>query len=347
MLVAEDLRVWVSRHPAETTFGVRGRHDTVDKSGTYVCTGTPGTGFFIHDTDSHSYHLFTKSVIKKQKNTLLTLLLGKEFSYAKELKNVELALAENTEKLRNRILSQYQNDLLLAKDNDLLERIVCGIKDSMEERYDKFLNSVLSHYKSSIATLHHEIKGTQLNVASYTPEEVLAAWGKVIEAFKKLVNARRIWCVESEDDQSYYEQVFFDMGIFDFIQSPYDTPVIRDSMGLCYYLYPDMVVASRSSVDFSVHQLRNINFEYTPVDLNTIDVGFNVLSANNRVRHKHRRHPSDALSTLYGMSRSQQMGQLSIPQFNLTFFCNKPAVVENFVREMKEFQKIKWHPKNK
>lgn len=346
-LVAEDLYVWVSRHPADTNFGVRGRHETVVKNGLYVCTGTPGTGFFARDTDSHSYHKFVSAIRKSRKNTLPKLLLGKEFSYAKELARVEQALAEPNDERRNLILSHYQNALQLAKDNDFLERIVRAIKDRMNISPDKFLSSVMAHYKSTIATQYREIQGTQLHIDNYVPADVMEAWGKVIEAFKKLSNTRRIWCVVTDDDRQYYEQVFFDMGIFDFIQSPYDTPVLRDSNGGCYYLYPDMLVAAHDSVDFTTHQLRDIGFEYALVDLNTIDGTFDVLSNHRQGGHKHHRHHSDALSTLYGMSRSQQVGQLFIPQLNLTFFCNKPAIVEEFVRVMKEFQQLNWHPTSK
>ena len=56
--VAKGLTVWVSNHYCPTLFGIRGHYESSYKSGQYVESGSPGTGFFIRTSSSHSYKNF-------------------------------------------------------------------------------------------------------------------------------------------------------------------------------------------------------------------------------------------------------------------------------------------------
>ena len=141
----------------------------------------------------------------------------------------------------------------------------------MGHRPNKTLTSILSHYKSRIATLQHEVKSAQININEFMNGEALAEWGHVVEEFGKLVDSRRLWHVEYDGSRCYYHQVFFDMGIFDFVQSPFDTPVMRDSSGTHYYLYPTGLIKAQSSVDFEMIPIEDLNLEYGVVDLNTLE----------------------------------------------------------------------------
>ena len=53
-------------------------------------------------------------------------------------------------------------------------------------------------------------------------------------------------------------EVFFDLGIFDFIRSDNFIPIMRDSRGVCYYLLPTHMIIARSTVDFDLVPLKNL-----------------------------------------------------------------------------------------
>ena len=76
--VADGVTVPVSRHFYYSTFGVCGRHDNIVRTGNYVCSGTPGSGFFFRKCDSHSYHVFVRAQRRNLKQSMKTLLLGRE-----------------------------------------------------------------------------------------------------------------------------------------------------------------------------------------------------------------------------------------------------------------------------
>ena len=344
MLVAEGLHLPVSRHFYYSYFGVRGRYDTVNKTGIYINGDTPGTGFFARETDSHSYRRFIAAVRKGQKQNFWTLLLRKEFDFEREIEKLGKLIEDGKDTNRRTILDQYLNALLLAKEENLLQRVVRAVKDKMGHRPNKTLTSILSHYKSRIATLQHEVKSAQININEFMSGEALAEWGHVVEEFGKLVDSRRLWHVEYDGSRCYYHQVFFDMGIFDFVQSPFDTPVMRDSSGTHYYLYPMGLIKAQSSVDFEMIPIEDLNLEYGVVDLNTLENRPDFYGARKKGKKKgsHRRQAADPLSTLYGTSRSMVVGQLTISNLNLTFYCNHTGPVQDFVKAFNDFKHKGW-----
>ena len=335
MLVAEGLRVPVSRHFHYSTFGVRSRYDNHTSLSLYIVEGKPGTGFFVRNSESHSYRRFVNESKKALKQNMMTLLLRREPDFGRESKLVDEWFVKAKNEGEKHILSHYQNVISLAKDEELLQRIVRAVKDKMGDRSRKSMVSVISHYKSSIANLERDVRSAQIDYASQMDEVQAAAWQKVVDAFHLLVESRRVWSVYRDGDVPAYQQVFFDMGVFDYILVPGDTPVMRDHTGMHYYLLPDGLVAARSSVDFDFIPLEELEVEFNVVDISTLAVRPQFNS------HKHRRASgTDALSTLYGVSRAQVVGELYLPQIDRRWFVNHTGPAEDFVKAVKDFRTV-------
>ena len=337
MTVADGLRLPVSRHFYYSAFAVRGRYATGSHmGGQYVCEGAPGTGFFIRNTESHSYARFVSACRKKNDQSFFTLLFGREPSFDKEYKRVDAAFSRIDDEKSRSILSAYQNVLGLAKEEELLQRIVRAVKDKMGHKPNKRLTSVLTHYKSSIASLERDARSAQLNYSNLLGEEQAAEWIKVVETFHLLVNARRVWAVFNDNGNPAYQQVFFDMGIFDYIQQPGDTPVMRDQREVHYYLYPDDIVAARSSVDFDFVEWKDVEVQFNVVDISTLGVRpqFN----SHKRRKKHHGNHTDALSTLYGTTRQQVVGELYFPKFDIRFYVNHTGPAEDFAKAISDYK---------
>lgn len=338
MTVADGLRLPVSRHFFYSTFGVRGRYSSGSHmGGQYVFEDYPGTGFFIRNTESHSYNRFVSACRKKNEQNIFTLLLGKEPSMDKEYKRLDEVFATIDDEKKRSILSAYQNVLSLAKEEEVLQRIVRAVKDKMGHKANKRLTSVLTHYKSSIASLQRDARSAQINYSNIMSAERIADWEKVMEAFHLLVNSRRVWAVYDENGTPAYKQVFFDMGIFDYIQQPGDTPVMRDQNGQRYYLYPDGIIASRSSVDFDFVEWKDIDVLFNVVDITSLGVRpqFN----SHKHSKKHKGDHTDALSTLYGTTHKQVVGELFFPKFNIRFFVNHTGPAEDFAKAIANYKK--------
>lgn len=340
MTVAEGLKVPVSRHFKYTQIGVRGRYAAIDMYGTFLTTEAPGVGFFVKSSDSHSYRKFVNEYKKAQKQNLWTLIAKKEPSYDRQIARVEKAMNECKDEEKAKILAAYQSTLYTAKESEMLERIVQGVKDKMGRRTNKMYVSVISHYKSRIATLDHDIRATQANIKNGLSEEELNRWGEVVDKFHLLVDSRRLWSVEKGgmDSSNAYIQVFADMGIFDFIQSPFDTPILRDHNGLHYYFYPMGIIRARSSVDFDVISYKQLTFSASVVDLNTLTGDFNIMSRLSTKSKKSKKNQhTDAVGALYGQCKGNVLGRMEIPELDLAFYCNHTGPTMDFVNALNGF----------
>ena len=255
--VTEGLYIKQSKHFYYTDFGVRDGGSGHYGGRRYICTGTPGTGFIERESESHSYHEYVRKQIVKQKPSYLRMLLNREPSYNKELERARVALATAQDPLKRRILDCYVNALSVGRTEEHIERVIRGIKDKIGHHSNKFLVSVMSHYKNKINTLEHDMRAVELDVKDLCTPEQYEAYVKMVEAFTKVAGCRRIWHL-NENVREKYAQVYFDFGIFDFIRSDNFIPILRDSRGVHYYLLPTHLRIARSSVDFDVMPLKGL-----------------------------------------------------------------------------------------
>ncbi len=255
--VTEGLYIKLSNHFYYTDFGVRDSGEQRYTGHRYINTGVPGTGFIERESESHSYHEFVRKYQKKQKQTYWTMLMGLEPSYNKELGRARVALSQADGHMKRQILDSYVNALSIGRNEERIERIVRGIKNKMGHRSNKFLVSVLSHYKGKISQLENDMNAVELHLENSCTPEQYEAYLDLVEKFSAVAACRRIWHF-NESTREKYMQVYFDLGIFDFIRSKTFIPIMRDSKGVSYYLLPTCILVSRSSVDFDVVPIKNL-----------------------------------------------------------------------------------------
>lgn len=256
--VADGLRVWVPNHFCYTDFGVRGSKLQNRYGRRYVCTDTPGTGFIERESESHSYNDFVRRNIYSQRRRYGRMLLGREPNYRKEIKRTRAALDQAHEPMKRRILDSYLNALGVGEIEERIERIEQAIKNRVKQHHhNKFYVSVLSHYKHKVQQLEEDMRSVELDVKDTCSAEQYDAWLRLVEAFMKVASCRRIWH-QNDHSRHQYEQVFFDLGIFDFIRSESFLPILRTSVGTTYYILPTCLIAARNSVDFDVLPLKGL-----------------------------------------------------------------------------------------
>ena len=256
--VADGLAVRVSNHFLYTDFGVTDSRDQNRYGRRYVCTGTPGTGFIERESESHSYREFVRNNFKKQRPKYLNLLLNREPNFDREIKLARAALDQATESMKRAILDAYINALTVASVDEDIERIQRGIKDRIGHHdHKKYYVSVLSHYKHKVSQLRDDMESVVYNVRNSCTDEQYQAYLRLVEVFIKVASCRRIWN-QNDNSRLKYDQVFFDLGTFDFIRSEVYLPVLRSSKGVDYYLLPTAIIVARSSVDFDVVPLADV-----------------------------------------------------------------------------------------
>ena len=365
MTVAKGLKVWVTNHYMPTLFGIRGHYESSYKSGQYVETVAPGTGFFVRNSSSHAYKNYCKAQRLKLVPKYWDMVRGDEFDFDIEMDRANKALRETKNEEKARILESYVNVLPLAKEAEMGEKIIQGIKDLGHRRHKltSYQSHVISNYKSRIARLGHDVRDIQLSVTKLCDEERYNHFANVVIPFTELAASHRIWHSREAYDKldSAFEQVYFDMGIFDFIQAPLMTPVMRDSIGQSFYLYPDFLIVSRDSVDFDVYGLQDITFLFREVPYDMIS---NMVlssyadspdeSSAASSSHRHHRNYDDFGSGLLvskdtvannemekeSKLRERVVGELFMPEIKTRFYVRDMRALKHFVTALNEYKRL-------
>jgi hypothetical protein len=359
--VAKGLSVWVSNHYTPTLFVIRGKYESSYKSGQYVECGSPGTGFFVRNSSSRTYKAFCKNERQKLLPNYWDMVLNKEFSFDRELARVEAAQNEaGIDKWRAMILESYVNVLPMAKEAEEAERIVEGIKELSHRRHrlSSYQTHVMSSFKSKIARLGHDVRSIQLHVPDMCSEERYQHFGAVVVAFSQVAASHRIWSVRANYSglESSFMQVYFALGIFNYIQAPLMTPMMRDAEGYRYFFYPEFVVKSKDAVDFSVHSLKELNFlfrevPYDMVSNMVIDSYYDVDDSSSSTR-LHRRNyeqfgdgllvnkDSKALNDMEEETkiRERVVGELYVPEMKMRYYVRDVKALRTFVHTLNEYK---------
>ena len=336
--VAKGLSVWVSNHYTPTLFGIRGKYESSYKSGQYVECGSPGTGFFVRNSSSRTYKAFCQGERAKLTPNYFDLVRGKEFSFDKEIARVGAVQSQGgLNKYKEIILESYVNVLPLAKEAEEAERIVEAIKELSQ----------------------HDVRDIQLNITNLCNEERMKGFEDVVISFSQLAACHRIWSVRESLSglESSFAQVYFDLGIFDFIQAPLMTPLMRDAEGRRCFIYPDFIVRSYDAVDFEVFELKDLNFlfrevPYDMVSNMVIDSYYDRENTQEVTTHVHRRNyeqfgdgllvnkDTKALNEMEEENklRERVVGELYVPEMNMRYYVRDFKALKTFVKIINNYK---------
>lgn len=304
--VTEGLHVRISNHFYYSDFGIRDSGEQHRYSGRrYIMEFGPGAGFIERESESHSYHQSIRKRLAQQKPKYWRMLLGKEPDFNRTIEQVDAAMATCTDPYKRRILEHYQNALSVGRTEERIQRVIRGIKDRIGHKSNKFLVSVLSHYKSKLSQLEGDMKSVELHVKDLCTPNTLAAYDAAVDSFVKVAACRRIWHY-NEKVRGRFAQVYFDLGTFDYIQSDSYLPLIRDSKGTIYFLLPDSVIVAHGTTDFEVLPLKDLT------------IVFQELSVEE---------PVEVLSSRLGDAASM----IKVPALDLTFYFNHVRPIAHFV----------------
>lgn len=248
----------VSNHFYYSDFGVCDNGEFRHHGRRYICTGTPGTGFIERESESHSYNRFVRRWLEAEIPSWWAMVTGREPNYGRELKRANIALREAVDPKKREILECYTNALTVGQGVEYMQRVVKALKNKMGHHKNKHMVSIVGRYKRIIENQEGIMHNVEYKVAEHYSPEVYEAYLSMCEAFVRMISScRRIWHHDNSS-RDEFAQVFFDMGVFDFISAEHYLPLMRDSHGVSYYLLPDAVLVGRSSVDFDLVPLKNM-----------------------------------------------------------------------------------------
>lgn len=258
--------IFVSQYFRYSDFGISriGEHNFHVSQ--YIPSKTPGTGFYAHISESSSYQHFCRTRQKLTKQSYWRLLTGQDFSFSREIKLVEQALASTSDSMRKRMFETYRNCLFLAREAEEVERIVIALRKKIHNHHSHRYSHALKHYKHRMLSLEHEIDNIRFNLKEYCDDELLKRYSTMAQAFGEMTHCRRVWDLTTPGKHGQkHAQVFFDMANFNYILSSCYLPLMRDAQGNEFYILPDVLLKVRSSVDFESIPLKDLSILFHPV----------------------------------------------------------------------------------
>lgn len=360
VFVTPHFKVWVSNHYRPSVFGIRGKYETTYKSGQYVEMCSPGTGFFVRSGATGAYKSFCAKERAKLKKSYWDMVQGREFDFDTEMARVAEQQSLSKDPITDKILESYANVLPLAKEAELNERKMDGMKRLSKRRgkLSSYQSHILSNIKSNIATSEHKVRGIQLTVPQWLGEERYKEFAPVVMEFAQMAHSHRIWFSRESygDTGKAMQQVFFDLGIFNYIQAPLMTPLMRDGQGNMLFWYPDFVIVARDAVDFDVYDIKDVDATYreVPYDMISAQV-LESYASDDEDHHSHHRNYDDygegLLTSVDTMStgesssdhhrRSRVVGELYVEfprDLHFRFYLHDSSRTKHFVSALKKYQ---------
>ena len=246
------------------------------------------------------------------------------FSYKREIRSAQKvldSLSHNDKDMRN-ILKAYIQCLTINEEYDKELEIIEELKKSTEQ---KALDLIPIH-EARAEALKVNLEKVRYNADADLSDEQKQAFKLFVDSFEILSNSDKIWFETGITSRNLIqrEETKFEFGVFDYIKSEFEIPVIRiPQTSINFYIYPHFIIRSESTTIFRIYPIEKVDIEYTslnfreeykphlmqPKDATLISSNF---LYETKKGEPDRRHAYNPLYITY------DYGKLAIPLFRFT-----------------------------
>lgn len=318
----------------------------------FVEYGTPGTGFFERNASSHHYREFVEQVRLNYSESVVGYMMGNRFDYDEEIARAKEAASKANHPIAKHILECYASMLPLAEQAEECRRRVQAVR-KQGDLIPAALNTVQKESKSAYRNLTRQAKLVRYNVAEMCPREQYESFLRVHAVFVELMESRQLLhrTTDPETMENRFNRVLFDLAVFDYIAMPVHTPMMRDTFGNGYFIYPTFVVKAASSTEIEVFDMKNLHFCYHEVAHDQVSESVTVRESGDSVSHRRNyagfgagllvKQRDDLLEEAYDTDQHQRVhvvAVLSIPELGLEFYSQDIHRVHHFYKAINEYQ---------
>lgn len=246
------------------------------------------------------------------------------FSYKREIRSAQKildSLSYNDKDMRN-ILKAYIQCLTINEEYDQELEIIEELKKSTEQ---KALDLIPIH-EARAEALKVNLEKMRYNADADLSDEQKQAFKLFVDSFEILSNSDKIWFETGITSRNLIqrEETKFEFGVFDYIKSEFEIPVIRiPQTSINFYIYPHFIIRSESTTIFRIYPIEKVDIEYTSLNFREeyrpnveLPKDATLISSNflyeTRKGGPDRRHAYNPLYITY------DYGKLAIPLFRFT-----------------------------
>ena len=265
-----------------------------------------------------------------------------EQSIQTQIEKAQNALDQASHPIQREILQNFITCTELSRKIDETEAIIEALKKKIAKRSKPQLEEQLAKYEAETSKLTTELDKVQLNVDKDLDDTEKWNYSKFCESFEKLLSCKKTWIItlsmretelkSSAANQVIRKEINFDTGVFNYIKSSFDIPMLRDLKGNIYYIYPRYIIKTQSFTDFEVFPIDTINLKYskqTFIEDETVPEDSHVVNYTYRYINKNggpdKRYAYNPRLPIVGY------GKIEIEKFGLTYSVSDYSVADEFV----------------
>lgn len=189
------------------------------------------------------------------------------FSYKRERHTAQKildSLSYNDKDMRN-ILKAYIQCLTINEEYDQELEIIEELKKSTER---KVLDLIPIH-EARAEALKVNLEKMRYNADADLSDEQKQSFKLFVDSFEILSNSDKIWFETGITSKNLIqrEETKFEFGVFDYIKSEFEIPVIRiPQTSINFYIYPHFIIRSESTTNFKIYPIEKIAIEYSSLN---------------------------------------------------------------------------------
>ena len=159
------------------------------------------------------------------------------------------------------ILKAYLLSLNIAEQIDQQNQILEQLKKATTEKE----TSVIPNVEKKLGELDDELRKVQYNADEGLTEEQKQCFEQFCNDFESLSTSDKIWFVTGSNSTGVFrEETSFELGVFDYIYSEFDIPVINiPKSTIKFYFYPQFILRAESTTKFSVYSWNKVELQAT------------------------------------------------------------------------------------
>lgn len=288
-------------------------------------------------------------IIKMIANSSSAKAKRDEEMYQTLLEPIYSAIIQTTDPIKKEILQNYLACLKLNKKSDEIEEIINALKVKISKKNKPELEVQLKKQEKELSKLTEDFNSMQFDIDKSLNEKEKKAYSHLCEKFEELLSSEKIWIITSSKQSTELKssagisitrkEISLDVGIFNYIKSEFDIPILRGNDNAMYYIYPKYIIKAFSSSKFDVFPIENVKIKYhksrfienetVPSDSVILEYTYQYVNKNGGPDKRYAYNPQLPVVAY---------GEIEIASFDLTFQISNAEATENFVNAFKVLQ---------
>jgi len=253
-----------------------------------------------------------------------------EQSIESQIETAKNALNQSNSQIQKEIIQNFISCAELSRRASETDAIIEALKQKIEKKNSSKLEEQLKKYETELLKITTKLNEVQLDVDKDLDDVEKSKYSALCEDFEKILSCKKIWQITHSTLNTELksaattaikrQEVNFDAGVFNYIKSSFDIPMLRDLSDNIYYIYPRYIIKAQSFINFEVFPIDTINFKYSkkrfiedgvlPEDAFAVDYTYQYVNKNGEPDRRFAYNPRLPIA---------EYGEIEIENFGLTY----------------------------